>query len=130
MTGRDTRNRHSHHYQTAREAAALGLGRAWEDWARRPVGLLARNEYLVTEDRILRAQLKGRVRLSDVERAALGEIGHRLGRMVLGEVANVARPDTILAWYRKLVARKFDARAFPGSPTSLSIEQDRARHDP
>jgi hypothetical protein len=113
MTGRDTRNRHSHHYQTAREAAALGLGRAWEDWARRPVGLLARNEYLVTEDRILRAQLKGRVRLSDVERAALGEIGHRLGRMVLGEVANVARPDTILAWYRKLVARKFDGTGFP-----------------
>jgi putative transposase len=35
-----------------------------------------------------------------------------------GEVANVARPDTILAWYRKLVARKFDgsqARRSPGS---------------
>jgi hypothetical protein len=30
--------------------------------------------------------------------ATLGEIGHRLGRKVLGEVANVARPDTILAW--------------------------------
>jgi hypothetical protein len=52
--------------------------------------------------------LKGRVRFSDAERARLGEIGHRLGRKVLGEVANVARLDTILAWYRKLVARKFD----------------------
>jgi putative transposase len=34
-------------------------------------------------------------------------------------VANVARPDTILAWYRKLVARKFDgskARQSPGRP--------------
>jgi hypothetical protein len=43
----------------------------------------------------------------------------RLGRRVLGEVANVARPDTILAWYRKLVARKFDgsnARRTPGRP--------------
>jgi hypothetical protein len=39
------------------------------------------------------------------ERATLGEIGHRLGRKVLAEVATVARPDTILAWYRKLVAR-------------------------
>ena len=37
-------------------------------------------------------------------RAALGEIGHRLGRQVLGEVADVARPETILAWYRNLVA--------------------------
>jgi putative transposase len=56
----------------------------------------------------LKARLKGRVRFSDAERARLGEIGHRLGRKVLGEVATVARPDTILAWYRKLVARKFD----------------------
>jgi hypothetical protein len=71
--------------------------------------LLARNEYLVTENRILKAQLKGRLKLSDAERATLGEIGHRLGRKVLGEVANVARPDTILAWYRKrasLTARR------------------------
>src|SRR5215471_15849946 len=71
--------------------------------------LLARTEYLAAENRILKAQLKGRLKLSDAERATLGEIGHRLGRKVLGEVANVARPDTILAWYRKLVARKFDS---------------------
>ena len=59
------------------------------------------------------------MRFSDAERARLGEIGHRLGRKVLGEVATVARPDTILAWYRKLVARKFDgsnARRSPGRP--------------
>src|SRR5438552_9877185 len=81
--------------------------------------LLARNEYLAAENRILKAQLNGRLKLSDAERATLGEIGHRLGRKVLGEVATVARPDTILAWYRKLVARKFDgskARQGPGRP--------------
>ena len=81
--------------------------------------LLLRNEYLAAENRILKAQLKGRLRLSDAERVTLGEIAHRLGRKVLGEVANVARPDTILAWYRKLVARKFDgsrARRGPGRP--------------
>jgi putative transposase len=81
--------------------------------------LLARIEYLAAENRILKAQLKGRLQLSDTERATLGEIGHRLGRKVLGEVANVARPDTILAWYRKLVACKFDgskARRSPGRP--------------
>jgi putative transposase len=55
--------------------------------------LLLRNEYLAAENRILKAQLKGRLRLSDAERATLGEIAHRLGRKVLGEVANVARPD-------------------------------------
>jgi putative transposase len=81
--------------------------------------LLARNEYLAAENRILKARLKGRLKLSDAERAALGEIGHRLGRKILSEVASVAQPDTILAWYRKLVARKFDgskARRSPGRP--------------
>src|SRR5438477_6627624 len=81
--------------------------------------VLARNEYLAAENRILKAQLNGRLKLSDAERAMLGEIGHRLGRKVLAEVATVARPDTILAWYRKLVARKFDgskARQGPGRP--------------
>ena len=64
-------------------------------------------------------QLKGRLKLSDIERATLGEIGHRLGRKVLAEVATVARPDTILTWYRKLVSGKFggsQARQGPGRP--------------
>src|SRR6266849_5725527 len=67
--------------------------------------LQLRNEYLAAENRILKGQLKGRLRLSDAERGRLGEIGHRLGRKTLGEVANAALPDTILAWYRRLVAR-------------------------
>ena len=81
--------------------------------------LLLRNEYLAAENRILKAQLKGCLRLSDAERAKLGEIGHRLGRKSLSEVATTALPDTILAWYRRLVARKFDgsrARRTPGRP--------------
>src|SRR5260221_14555300 len=81
--------------------------------------LLARNEYLAAENRILKAQLKGRLKLLDTDRATLGEIGHRLGRKVLAKVATVAQPDTILAWYRKLVGRKFDgskARQGPGRP--------------
>jgi hypothetical protein len=80
--------------------------------------LVARNEYLAAENRILKAQLKGRPRLSDAERGALGEIGHRLGRKVLADIATVAQPDTILGWYRKLVARKFDGSAHrgPGRP--------------
>src|SRR5215831_18008034 len=81
--------------------------------------LLLRNEYLAAENRILKAQLQGRLKLSDADRATLGEIGHRLGRKVLAEVATVARPDRILAWYRKLVVRKFSgsqARQGPGRP--------------
>ena len=54
--------------------------------------LLLRTEYLAAENRILRAQLKGRLPLSDAERATLGEIGHRLGCKALAEVANAALP--------------------------------------
>jgi putative transposase len=42
--------------------------------------LLLRNEYLVTENRILRNRLTGRVRLTDGERRTLAEIGKKLGK--------------------------------------------------
>ncbi len=81
--------------------------------------LLLRNEYLATENRILKAQIKGRLLLSDAEKKTLADIGYRLGRKALEDVANTAKPDTILGWYRRLVARKFDgskARRYPGRP--------------
>jgi hypothetical protein len=81
--------------------------------------LLLRNEYLAAENRILKAQIKTRLLLTDVEKATLAEIGYRLGRKALEDVAHAARPDTILGWYRKLVARKFDgskSRRYPGRP--------------
>src|ERR1700730_11043485 len=88
---------------------------------------LLRNAYLVAENQILKAQLKRRLRLSDGERAKLGEIGHRLGRKALGEVATVALPDTILAWYRRLGARKFDGsrarRARGWAPIHREVEE-------
>src|SRR5450755_2602779 len=86
--------------------------------------LLLQNEYLVAENRILRAKLPSRLRLSNPERATLAEIAKRLGRKALREVACVAKPDTILAWYRRLVAEKFDGskhRQYPGRP---SIQPD------
>jgi putative transposase len=69
--------------------------------------LLLRNEYLAAENRILKAHLQG-VRLSDGERTTLAEIGRRLGRKALQQIACIAKPDTILAWYRKLIAQTFD----------------------
>ena len=81
--------------------------------------LLLRNEYLAAENRILRTKLPPRLRLSNPERMTLAEIGKRMGRKVLREVACVAKPDTILAWYRRLVAQKFDGskhRQYPGRP--------------
>jgi putative transposase len=81
--------------------------------------LLLRSEYLAAENRILRGHLPSRLRLSDAERSTLAEIAKRLGRKALQDIARVAKPDTILAWYRRLVAHKFDGsrqRAYPGRP--------------
>ena len=81
--------------------------------------LLLKNEYLTAENRILRAHLPPRLRLSDPERSTLAEVGKRLGRKALAQVACVAQPDTILAWYRRLIAKKFDGskhRRYPGRP--------------
>jgi hypothetical protein len=70
--------------------------------------LLLRNEYLAAENRILRGQIKDRLVLSEGEKATLAAIAHRLGRKALEDVAATAKPETILGWYRKLVANKFD----------------------
>ena len=81
--------------------------------------LLLQNEYLAAENRILRARLPTKLRLNYPERATLAEIGKRLGRKMLAGVACVAKPDTILAWYWKLFANKFEGskrRQNPGDP--------------
>jgi hypothetical protein len=81
--------------------------------------LLLQNEYLAAENRILKARLPSGWRLSYGERITLAEIGKRLGRKGLLTVARLAQPDTLLAWYRRLVAEKFDGsqqRRSPGRP--------------
>jgi putative transposase len=70
--------------------------------------LLLRNEYLVTENRILHQQMKGRVQLTDAERRSVAEMGKQLSKKALEEVASVVKPDTILGWHRQFVAHKFD----------------------
>ena len=70
--------------------------------------LLLQNEYLAAENRILKAHLQPGFRLTDGERTTLAEIGKRLGRKALQKVAGIAKPDTLLAWYHRLIAHKFD----------------------
>ena len=81
--------------------------------------LLLRNEYLVTENRILCKQIEGRVQLTDTERQRLAEIGKKLSKQALEEIVTIINPIPLLAWHRKLVAKKFDGskhRKSPGRP--------------
>ncbi len=62
----------------------------------------------MAENRILRNQITRRVWLTDGERTTLAVLGKRLGEKALAEVMSVVNPETMLAWHRKLIARKFD----------------------
>jgi len=65
--------------------------------------------YLQEENRVLKAHLGGhRLRLTDTERRRLAALAYPLGRKRLHEVATLVTPDTLLRWYRQLMARKFD----------------------
>jgi putative transposase len=86
--------------------------------------LLLRIEYLVTENRILRNQIQGRVRLSDGERKTLATIGKQLSKQALAEVATIVTPATILAWHRKLIARKFDGSQHRKAPGRPKVDKD------
>ena len=67
-------------------------------------------KYLRAENQVLREQLGGRrLKFSDRQRRLLGAKGKALGRKALRAIATVAAPDTVLLWYRELVAKKYGA---------------------
>src|SRR5262245_32567549 len=82
-------------------------------------------EYLVEENRVLREQIgRRRLRFSDNQRRRLAAKAKRLGGKVLAEVATIVTPETLLAWHRKLIAKKYDGSAFHRQgrpPTSTGI---------
>lgn len=73
-------------------------------------------DYLVAENRILKQQLgTRRLRLTDAQRRILAMKGKQLGRKVLGQIASIVTPDTILRWHRRLIAMKWDYSSRRGS---------------
>jgi putative transposase len=82
-------------------------------------------DYLIEENRVLREQLgKRRLRFIDAQRRRLAERGKVLGRAALGELNTIVTPDTILHWYRQLVAKKYDSssRRARGRPSTARIK--------
>jgi len=76
-------------------------------------------DYLKEENRILRHRLGGkRLRFTDKERRRLAVKAKVLGRKTLKEIACIVTSDTLLRWYRQLVARKYDGskKRGPGRP--------------
>jgi transposase InsO family protein len=78
--------------------------------------------YLREENRVLREQLDDRrVRLNDGQRRRLAAKAKVLGRRILGEIATIVTPETLLAWHRRLIAQKYDgsAKRKPGRPSTF-----------
>ena len=82
-------------------------------------------EYLREENKVLREQLGGRrLRFTDEQRRRLAVKAGGLGP-ALWRGATIVTPETLLAWHRKLIARKYDGTAGrgPGRPrTDHEIE--------
>ena len=75
--------------------------------------------YLMEENRVLREQIGSRrLRFTDDQRRRLAGKAKRLGRKLLHEIATIVTPETLLAWHRRLIAKKYDGSANrgPGRP--------------
>jgi putative transposase len=79
--------------------------------------LTLQNDYLRLENRILKEKVSGRIRFTDEERRSLMEAALAMGRSLMKEVVNIVKPETILAWQRRLEKKKWDySRRRPRGP--------------
>ena len=80
-------------------------------------------DYLLEENRVLREQIgPRRRRFTDEQRRLLAAKARTLGRRLLREFATIVTPDTLLAWHRTLIAKRYDGstRRGPGRPPVMS----------
>lgn len=81
-------------------------------------------EYLKEENRLQKERLGGqRLRFTDAERRRLARRAYALGRKALSELDTVVTPDTLMRWYRTLVAKKwtYAHRRGPGRPRTMQL---------
>ena len=79
--------------------------------------------YLIEENRVLREQIGDRrMRFTDDQRRRLAARAKKIGWRLLNEVATIVTPETLLAWHRKLIAKKYDGSANrrPGRPRTAA----------
>jgi hypothetical protein len=80
-------------------------------------------DYLQEENRVLREQIGARrLRFTDDQRRRLAAKARTLGRRLLGEIATIVTPDTLLAWHRTLIAKQYDGSTHrgPGRPRVMA----------
>src|SRR5882724_5212673 len=79
---------------------------------------------LVEENRVLREQIsRRRIRFTDDQRCRLAARAKKLSRKILAQVATIVTPETLLAWHRKLIAKKYDGSAYRTSGRSRTMTE-------
>jgi len=82
--------------------------------------LVLQNEYLRTENRILKSKVSERLNFTDDERRSLVDAALALGKNLMRDIVNIVRPETILAYQRKFEKQKWDysdyRKKYPGRP--------------
>lgn len=89
--------------------------------------LTLQNEYLRTENKVLKAKVRGRIRVTDEDRRTLVDAALAMGRKLMQEVVTLVKPETLLSWQRRVEKEKWDysnrERREPGRPrTSGDME--------
>jgi hypothetical protein len=86
--------------------------------------LLLQNVYLAADDRILKAHLHPNLRAVGPRAVHAGGNWQALGAQRAAASGAPHKPDTILGWYRKLVAEKFDSSKHRSSPDRPSVSAE------
>ncbi len=80
-------------------------------------------EYLIEENQVLKEQLGSRrLRVNDDQRRRMAAKGRRLGRRLLGLVATIVTPDTIMRWHHRLIAAKWTFKCRKPGPKGIMGE--------
>jgi hypothetical protein len=83
-------------------------------------------EYLKEQVRVLKEQQEKdkRILLNDQQRMRLATKAKHLTRRLLEETTVLFTPDTVLAWYRRLIAQKYDGSKNCKNPGRPKISQE------
>ena len=84
------------------------------------------NEYLLAENQVLKNQFQKsgkRLLFTDEQRRELAIKAKALGKRMF-EIVTIVRPETVIFWYRKLVAMKFDSSQSQRKPGRPPVDVD------
>jgi putative transposase len=69
-------------------------------------------DFLIEENRIIKNKYKAtgkRLVFNDEERRSLAQLGHTLIKAGFKDYITLVKPDTLMKWYRRLVAKSANA---------------------